>query len=587
MKRFLIRFFSFFIICLTLLLPVRQGASYELSGYKWSDINLPLAYRVNTANCPLYLASSFVDVVQSGFQTWSDVPCSDMAFVYDGSTTATVSNDDTRTVCWSSGEDMGEALAIAWQWVSPGDRFLDADMELNGGVAWSVSGESGKYDLQSVITHEAGHFVGLGDLYSVADRGSTMYGYLFPGDVGPRTLASDDEAGICFLYPANELVILTVSMPKAFIDKPYRQELEAGGGVAPYTWRVSSGALPTGLILHGDTGVIEGTPGTEGTFSSTIEVADGEGTTQIRGFTIEATLTLQPDIFGVEIGNSWTSQEGSITSADNIVSVDTTTFPVTTYIIESREKGVLIDKSWYERTDTEVKLWGGYDEDIGEIKFSNGLIYFWYPMAEGEKRYSHATIMIYGVLFDVELTVTVTSKETLILPFGTVEAFKIKVKLYMCGPGLDETDIYYDWVVPYLAIVKSQDSDGSVEELVSFSIGGGTITEGTDSDEDGLKDYEELVVYGTDRVNADTDGDGCYDGAEVSLGRDPNVQDSQGDINGDFYINLQDAIKALQIMAGMQSSSTITYNQEADVNKDGRLGMEEVIYILQKISGLR
>jgi len=75
-------------------------------------------------------------------------------------------------------------------------------------------------------------------------------------------------------------------------------------------------------------------------------------------------------------------------------------------------------------------------------------------------------------------------------------------------------------------------------------------------------------------------------GAEVLRGRDPNVADSQGDINADCSINLEDAIEALQIMAGMQFPSATTYKQ-ADINKDGKIGLEEVIYILQKISGLR
>ena len=41
-----------------------------------------------------------------------------------------------------------------------------------------------------------------------------------------------------------------------------------------------------------------------------------------------------------------------------------------------------------------------------------------------------------------------------------------------------------------------------------------------DSDEDGLKDWEE-EIYGTDPQKADTDGDKTPDGEEIKLGRDP------------------------------------------------------------------
>ncbi|MCF7860138.1 thrombospondin type 3 repeat-containing protein [Patescibacteria group bacterium] len=43
-----------------------------------------------------------------------------------------------------------------------------------------------------------------------------------------------------------------------------------------------------------------------------------------------------------------------------------------------------------------------------------------------------------------------------------------------------------------------------------------------DSDFDGLSDYEEVRVYGTNPLNPDTDGDGYTDGDEVKNGYNPN-----------------------------------------------------------------
>lgn len=42
-----------------------------------------------------------------------------------------------------------------------------------------------------------------------------------------------------------------------------------------------------------------------------------------------------------------------------------------------------------------------------------------------------------------------------------------------------------------------------------------------DNDNDGLSDYEEKNIYGTDPLNPDTDGDGMKDGDEVKKGRNP------------------------------------------------------------------
>ena len=50
---------------------------------------------------------------------------------------------------------------------------------------------------------------------------------------------------------------------------------------------------------------------------------------------------------------------------------------------------------------------------------------------------------------------------------------------------------------------------------------------GTDSDGDGLSDWDEENVYGTDPSEADTDGDGMSDGDEVESGRDPLTSDKE------------------------------------------------------------
>lgn len=42
-----------------------------------------------------------------------------------------------------------------------------------------------------------------------------------------------------------------------------------------------------------------------------------------------------------------------------------------------------------------------------------------------------------------------------------------------------------------------------------------------DTDDDGLNDYEEVMIYGTDPRNPDTDGDGFTDGQEVESGYNP------------------------------------------------------------------
>ena len=73
-----------------------------------------------------------------------------------------------------------------------------------------------------------------------------------------------------------------------------------------------------------------------------------------------------------------------------------------------------------------------------------------------------------------------------------------------------------------MGIEKPEDAEdllGVLEPLISGFLGmPTTITQ--DSDEDGLSDDME-VIYGTDKNNPDTDGDGYKDGEEVEKGYDP------------------------------------------------------------------
>lgn len=243
-------------------------------------------------------------------------------------------------------------------------------------------------------------------------------------------------------------------------------------------------------------------------------------------------IMVLPDIFGVDLGNVWTYQgtyqESPYTGEEEVVSLDESTFPTTTYVFEIRENGILQGKGYYEKACGQLKLWGGYF--YGDmLKFSAGLVVAWYPMEVNDHEYSSATTEFYGYVFDVSMTVDVLSKEPVALGFDSFEAYKVRYRFRIWGYGEEETETFYQWVVPYLRVVKYEDAE-SLEELTAFAIGGGPITQETDTDFDGLKDYQELVVYNTNWQVPDTDGDGLTDGDEVNTyGTDPNSTDTDND----------------------------------------------------------
>ncbi len=59
---------------------------------------------------------------------------------------------------------------------------------------------------------------------------------------------------------ATNLTITTPALPSGQVGTFYSQTLQADGGSKPYSWSITSGALPDGLTLNSSTGAISGTP---------------------------------------------------------------------------------------------------------------------------------------------------------------------------------------------------------------------------------------------------------------------------------------------------------------------------------------
>jgi len=178
-----------------------QAASsgYSYSGLHWDSTSLPVRYYINEA-----VSDSFRVAVQQSFQTWEDDLYSYMDYTYVGTTTVTGSRyDGFNVVSWEYVDGPGSILAQCGYWYYPySGHIVEFDIVFDTSETWSSYGEPGKFDIQNVGTHEAGHTLSLDDLYGQADSEQTMYGYAAPGETKKRTLGTGDVAGIRFIYPS-------------------------------------------------------------------------------------------------------------------------------------------------------------------------------------------------------------------------------------------------------------------------------------------------------------------------------------------------------------------------------------------------
>lgn len=100
-----------------------------------------------------------------------------------------------------------------------------------------------------------------------------------------------DSTGAVFsrtytLGVSRAVTITTTSLPDGSPGAPYSATLTGTGGSIPFAWAVSAGSLPPGLTLNAATGVINGTPTTQGSFTFTIQVTDFFKSTATKVFSV-------------------------------------------------------------------------------------------------------------------------------------------------------------------------------------------------------------------------------------------------------------------------------------------------------------
>lgn len=110
------------------------------------------------------------------------------------------------------------------------------------------------------------------------------------------------------VYVQSQSVSLTINAPPTIsvgpttlttpqVGVPFSVNATASGGTAPYTFAITGGSLPTGLLLNTTTGLISGTPTAGGAYSFTVQATDSNSFTGARTYSGSVTapaLSLAP-----------------------------------------------------------------------------------------------------------------------------------------------------------------------------------------------------------------------------------------------------------------------------------------------------
>jgi hypothetical protein len=167
--------------------------------------------RDGTAQLPL---EQVRETVRRAFATWSDVDCG------GGATASIAFSQLADTMCRRpefnrSGANANIVLFRDDDWdyktadntlaqttvtfSTDTGEILDVDISVNAAFnELTVSDTKVMFDLQSILTHEIGHLVGIGHS---PDLRATMNASYDPGSLELRKLHDDDVAAVCAIYP--------------------------------------------------------------------------------------------------------------------------------------------------------------------------------------------------------------------------------------------------------------------------------------------------------------------------------------------------------------------------------------------------
>jgi hypothetical protein len=167
---------------------------YTLLGQRWPDSDpRPVVYVGSS------LPSEWRSLVDSCAATWNRAGSRLRLVVSPTVLDRGAASDGVSVISFAHlGTGANSPVGYAIHYVRDGRFFYDCDIMLNGDLPLSDGGDRGTIDVRSILTHELGHFCGLGEAWN--DDSQTMHPAITPGSRKMRTLCGGDVAGLLALY---------------------------------------------------------------------------------------------------------------------------------------------------------------------------------------------------------------------------------------------------------------------------------------------------------------------------------------------------------------------------------------------------
>ncbi len=165
----------------------------------WQPDYFPIPYYISMPSFANNQA--LVEAVDASFASWRAPEDVRLEFLPMGCTTTTENrNDGINAIIYQTNhwEFDTDALAITRNFYVSGvgaraGLILDTDILINGfNHPYATDGTPTAHDMQNIVTHEVGHFIGLGHETDPKDIDATMFDSAMEGETKKRTLGPTD-----------------------------------------------------------------------------------------------------------------------------------------------------------------------------------------------------------------------------------------------------------------------------------------------------------------------------------------------------------------------------------------------------------
>lgn len=189
-------------------------------------------------------------------------------------------------------------------------------IQASGGTppySWSVPANSLPPGLQLNTTN--------GQIFGTPTQAGvfTFFPTVTDSTIPPQTVTSPPGKGVTIsVTAAPTLKAVTPTLASGAVATAYAATLVASGGVAPYTWSITSGQLPSGLRLDPESGAIRGVPILATTSKFTVQVEDSVGS-PAASQNLTITITTGTEATNTLLTGSYSFIFNGFDSAGNVV----------------------------------------------------------------------------------------------------------------------------------------------------------------------------------------------------------------------------------------------------------------------------